>query len=292
MTVLRSLLFTPANHARRVEKALSLGADAVILDLEDAVAAAEKPASRQCVLDVRRNARRGRLYVRVNAFDTVWCHADLAAMVVDGVDGIMLPKVVAAWQVHAADWIIANLERAAGLTVGGIDLLPLIETAAGLSEIGPILRAAPRVRRVAFGAGDFCLDLGLRWSRDETELAPYRAAIVLASRAAGLEPPIDTVWTELRDADGFAASAVRGAALGFGGKLCIHPDQIAPAHAAFTPSEAEIAQAQRIVAAFNEAEARGLASIQLDGLFIDYPIADRANRVLARAAAAHGKDAT
>ncbi len=103
------------------------------------------------------------------------------------------------------------------------------------------------------------------------------------SRAAGLEPPLDTVWADLRDADGFIASAKHAAALGFQGKMCIHPDQVAPANAAFTPDEAAVAQAKRIVAAFDKAEARGLASIQLDGQFIDYPIVQRARRVLGAA---------
>lgn len=280
---MRSMLFAPGNHARRVEKALGLGADAVILDLEDAVARAEKVAAREPVRAARAASRRGRLYVRVNAMGTEWCLADLDAVVGPNLDGIILPKAEAAWQVLATDWIIGQLEATRGLPSGGIDLLPLIETGAGIEALPAIGRACPRVQQVAFGAGDFCLDLGLRWTRDETELAAYRAMIVSASRAAGLQAPIDTVWTRLDDPEGFRLSAERASNLGFGGKLCIHPDQIDPAHTAFTPNEAEVHQARRIVAAFAEAEAQGLASIQLDGVFIDYPIADRAQRLLARA---------
>jgi citrate lyase subunit beta/citryl-CoA lyase len=123
--------------------------------------------------------------------------------------------------------------------------------------------------------------MGLVWTRDETELLPYRGAIVLASRAAGLEPPLDTVWVDLQDPDGFRASAERVRGLGFQGKLCIHPDQVPVANAAFTPSEREVARARRIVAAFAEAEAAGSSSFQLDGQFVDYPILYQAQRVLA-----------
>jgi citrate lyase subunit beta/citryl-CoA lyase len=136
------------------------------------------------------------------------------------------------------------------------------------------------MKRLAFGAGDFTLDMGMVWTRSEGELMPHRAACVLESRAAGLEPPMDTVWADLRDAEGFIASAKHAASLGFQGKMCIHPDQIAPATAAFSPDEAAVVHAKRVVAAFDKAEAEGLASIQLDGQFIDYPIVQRARRVV------------
>jgi citrate lyase subunit beta/citryl-CoA lyase len=283
MAALRSLLFAPGNHARRVEKALTLEADGVILDLEDAVAIAEKAATRALVVDAFGKPRAGKLYVRVNALTTEWCFGDLTAVVQLGLDGIILPKTEDADQLRTADWLITNLERERGLPVGRIDLVPIIETALGISNVVRIAASGTRTRRLAFGAGDFTLDLGMVWSRDERELLPHRAACVVASRAAGIEPPLDTVWADLRDGEGFATSAKRAAALGFGGKMCIHPDQIAVTNAAFTPDEAAVAQARRVVAAFEEAEAKGLASIQLDGQFIDYPIVQRARQVLAQA---------
>nr|WP_294544952.1 CoA ester lyase [uncultured Rhodopila sp.] len=280
MTALRSLLFAPANHARRVEKALTLAADAVILDLEDAVAISEKAEARPLIIEALEKPRVGRLFVRVNALSTEWCYGDIVVAVRPGLDGIVLPKVEHAHELRTADWLIGNLEQARDLPRGTIDLIPIIETAVGVSNLPAICSAGTRVRRLAFGAGDFTLDMGMAWSRDETELLPYRAACVLASRAGGLEPPVDTVWADLRDNEGFVASARKAAALGFQGKLCIHPDQIVPANAAFTPDEAAVARARRIVAAFEKAEADGLASIQLDGQFIDYPIVQRARRVL------------
>jgi citrate lyase subunit beta / citryl-CoA lyase len=277
---MRSLLFAPGNHARRVEKALGLAAGGVILDLEDAVAVSEKAATRRTVVEAFGKPRTGALYVRVNGLTTDWCFADIEAIVRAGLDGIILPKVEHAHELRTADWLIANLERQRGLTVGGIDLTPIIETALGISNLAGICRSGARTKRLAFGAGDFTLDMGMVWTRSEAELLPHRAACVLESRAAGLQPPIDTVWADLRDNDGFVASARHAAALGFQGKMCIHPDQVAGANAAFTPDEATIARARKIVAAFDKAEAEGLASIQLEGQFIDYPIVQRARRVL------------
>ncbi len=282
---MRSFLFAPGNHARRVEKALTLPADAVILDLEDAVANTEKAATRPIVKAAFRQRRQGKLYVRVNALTTEWCYGDLTAIVQPGLDGIILPKVETAGQLRTADWLISQLERERSLPQGAIDLIPIIETALGISHLDHIAQSGTRVRQLAFGAGDYTLDMGMVWSRDELELLPARIAVVTASRAAGIDPPLDTVWADLRDPDGFARSAAHAAALGFQGKMCIHPDQIAVTNAAFSPSQAALDQARRVVAAFEQAEAQGLASIQLDGQFIDYPIVQRARHVLAQAGA-------
>jgi citrate lyase subunit beta / citryl-CoA lyase len=289
MRAIRSFLFAPGNHARRVEKALSLDADAVILDLDDAVATAEKPPTREAVAAALARDRRGLLYVRVNAIDTAFCYGDFVAIARPGLDGVILPKVESAAGIATADWLLAQLEREQGLAPGAIDLVPIIETARGLSRIDAILAAGTRVRRVAFGAGDFTLDTGMAWSRDEGELAAARAAIVTASRAAEIEPPFDTVWVDLGDAEGLEKSAQTALAMGFQGKMCIHPGQVAVVNRVFTPSDSEIGFAEKVVAAFARAEAEGSASLQLDGKFIDYPIVYRAQRVLARVAAIGGR---
>jgi citrate lyase subunit beta/citryl-CoA lyase len=277
---MRSLLFAPGNHARRAEKALGLPADGVILDLEDAVAVAEKIAARPAVVAAFSQPRTGKLYVRVNGLATAWCYGDILAVIQAGLDGIILPKVEHAHELCTADWLIGALEREREISVGTIDLIPIVETGLGIGNLTAICRSGTRIRRLAFGAGDFTLDMGMTWSRSEIELLPYRSACVLESRAAGLEAPLDTVWADLRDAEGFTASARHAASLGFQGKMCIHPDQIAEANAAFSPDDAAVAQARRIIAAFEKAEAEGSASIQLDGQFIDYPIVRRARRVL------------
>ena len=277
---LRSFLFAPGNHARRVEKALSLQADAVILDLEDAVATAEKRTTRDAVIAALTRPRRPLLYVRVNAVDTEFCYGDLAAIVRPGLDGIILPKVESAGGLATVDWLLAQIEREHGLVSRAIELIPIIETARGLNQIDAILASGTRVKRVAFGAGDFTLDVNMAWSRNEAELTYARAKIVTASRAAGIEAPLDMVWVDLADEEGLEASARTALGFGFQGKMCIHPNQIAVVNRVFTPSEAEIALAERVVAAFARAEAEGSAAIQLDGKFIDYPIVYRAQRVL------------
>ncbi len=280
MSVFRTFLFAPGNHPRRTEKALTLGADAVILDLEDACPAAEKVATRDVVVAALQRPRPGRGYVRVNPLSTAFGYGDIVRVVRPGVDGIVVPKIESADELKTAEWLVAQIEREQGMAPGALDILPILETGRGLAAAAAIAAAGTRVRRIAFGAGDFTLDMNIAWSREESEFHFYRSALVLASRAAGLERPVDTVWVRLQDPEGFAASAERARALGFGGKLCIHPDQVAVANAAFSPTAAEVAWAGRVVEAFAAAEAAGSASIQLDGQFIDYPIVYGAQRVL------------
>jgi citrate lyase subunit beta/citryl-CoA lyase len=283
--LLRSFLFAPGNHARRVEKALTLEADAVILDLEDAVATAEKVATRATIATALTQPRTGFLYVRVNAADTEFCYGDLVAVVRPGLDGIILPKVESPATLTTIDWVLRQIERERRVSEGAIDLIPIIETARGLTHLDAILATGTRVKRIAFGAGDFTLDVNMQWKRDEAELSYARAKIVTASRAAGLEAPLDTVWVDLQDAEALEASARAALAYGFQGKMCIHPNQVTVVNNVFTPSEEEVAFAERVVAAFEKAEAEGVASIQLDGKFIDYPIVYRAQRLLEKTAA-------
>jgi citrate lyase subunit beta/citryl-CoA lyase len=285
MAVFRSFLFAPGNHPRRVEKCLTLAADCVILDLEDAVAIAEKEATRAKVVAALQEPRHSAGYVRVNAYDSAFCYGDLKAVVRAGVDGIVLPKVESVAQLMSVDWLLAQLEQEQGLVVGAIDLMPIIETGKGLAAVEKIALARTRVKRLSFGAGDFTLDMGMRWTVQEVELDYARSRIVLASRAAELEAPVDTVFIHIGEVDALRASAERVQSMGFQGKLCIHPEQIEPVNTVFSPSAEALAKARVYVAAFDEAEAAGLASIQVDGYFIDYPIVAQARRTLAIAQA-------
>ena len=280
--IFRTMLFTPVNHARHVEKALSGPADAVILDLEDAVAVHEKPVARERLARVLVELRgtRPAVFVRVNALGTPFARADLDAAANAGVAGIVLPKVESSAQLATADWLIGQLEAERGLRPGSIELLPLIETAPGLTRIDEVANGCARVRRLTFGAGDFTLDTGMEWTPANEGVLWGRIRTVIASRAARLEAPIYTVFPDLADHAGFEAEARQARRLGFGGKLCLHPDQVELANAVFTPSESEVADANRVLEAFDRAEAGGSASIQLDGRFIDYPIAERARRVI------------
>ncbi len=283
MSVYRSFLFAPGNHPRRVEKALTLDADATILDLEDACPIAEKKATRAVVVAAYQKPRRCLGYVRVNAMSTEWGYGDIVAVVQKGVDGIILPKLETVDEIRAADWLISNLEHERGLPKGKFDIMPIIETGKGLANVRGICAAGTRVKRIAFGAGDFTLDMNITWSRAEMELLPYRSECVLASRAGGIEPPVDTVWVDIKDADGFRTSVQQIKSLGFQGKMCIYPDQVPVVNEMLAPSAAEVDWSRKVVAAFAEAEKAGSASIQLEGKFIDYPIVYRAERVIAMA---------
>ena len=288
MPLLRSLLFAPGNVARRVEKALSLEADAVIVDLEDSVAVSEKEATRKPVAEALSRPRKCLGYVRVNAPSSAFCYADLAATIHARVDGVLLPKVESAADLHAVDWLLAALERERGIAEGAIDLIPQIETAAGVQRIDRVIQARSlrpykgpwRVKRVAFGAADYGHELGLTVSLDEPELAEARSRIVLSSRAAGLEGPIDSPWFHFKEPEAFERALERSRRGGFQGRLCVHPDQVGPVNRAYMPSEEEIARAERIVAAFKDAESRGAAAIQVDGQMVDYPVAYRAQALL------------
>jgi citrate lyase subunit beta / citryl-CoA lyase len=280
MAIYRSLLFAPGNHPRRVAKALALDADAVILDLEDACPTAEKKATRALVVAACQRSRKSLGYVRVNATSTEFGYGDIVAVVAHGVDGIVLPKVESADEIKAVDWVISNLEQERGLAAGQFDVIPIVETGKGMANVRAIAAAGPRIKRIAFGAGDLTLDMNIEWSRVETELLPHRSECVLASRAAGIEAPLDTVWVDLTDAEGLRSSTGHVKSLGFQGKMCIHPDQVPEVNAIFSPSAAEVEWSRKVVRAFEAAEAAGSAAIQLEGKFIDYPIVYRARRVL------------
>lgn len=284
---LRTLLFAPAIHARHVEKALGGAADGVILDLEDAIAVAEKPAARQAARQAL--ASRGvsgaqQVYVRVNGLTTPFTYDDLREVVGPGLDGIILPKTESAAQLATVDWLLTQLERAAGLADGAIEIMPIIETAAGVARLTEIAGASQRVRRLNFGAGDFSLDTNMTWTAGHEGILWARIQLVIASRAAGLEAPLDTVYAQLTDDDGLRMEADQAKRLGFQGKACIHPRQVDVVNEVFTPSAADVAQARAIVDAFAEAEAQGVASIRIGGQFIDYPVAARAQRTLDLAA--------
>jgi citrate lyase subunit beta / citryl-CoA lyase len=287
--MIRSFLFTPANVPRRVEKSLTLAADAVILDLEDSVAPADKAPSRKAVRAALAKQRHCLLYVRVNAPATAYCYADLVETLAPGLDGVVVPKIESAADLHAIDWLMANLERERGIAEGSLDLMPQIETAAGVQRVDRIVQArslrpyrAPwRVKRVCFGAADYANDIGLSPTLDEPELADARARIVLASRAAGMENPIDSPWFHFKESEAFGRALERSRRGGFQGRCCVHPDQIASVNAAYLPTPPELAAAERIVAAFRDAESRGQAAIQVDGQMIDYPVAYRAQALLA-----------
>ena len=276
----RSYLFAPGNHERRVEKALGLGADVVILDLEDAVAISEKKSTRELINKTLEQPRNCAVFVRVNAYDTEFCYGDICSIVSENLDGIVLPKLERLEDLRSIDWLLGNLEQERGLPNGSIDLMPIIETAVGLVNIREIARADTRVKRLAFGGGDYTRDLGMEWTLKEDELLPVRSEMVLASRFGKLEPPVDTVFIHIKEHDAFRSSCSNILGLGFQGKMCIHPDQVPVTNETFTPDPEEVKWSQRVIDEFAKAEKAGIASIQIDGYFVDYPIVEKAQRTV------------
>jgi citrate lyase subunit beta/citryl-CoA lyase len=259
----RSYLFVPADRPERFDKACAAGADAVIVDLEDAVPAAGKVAARAAL--AAWVSPRQPVLVRINALDTTWFRDDLKLCSLPGVAGIVLPKA----ENEAA---LATLAGA-----GAAAILPLIETGLGLWNAAALARQ-PRVTRLVFGSIDFSLDLNIQEGYET--LLHARSQLVLASRVAGVAAPVDGVTVSFDDPERVQADTLRARALGFGGKLCIHPKQVAPVHQAFAPTEEQLAWAGRVVAAFDAAQG-GAAAV--DGRMIDRPVILIAQQMLEEA---------
>lgn len=263
VTHARSLLFVPGDRSDRFAKAASSGADLVVCDLEDAVAPGNKDAAREEVVRWLREG--GTAAVRVNALDTPWYADDCAALAgLAGLAAVMVPK---------AEDSQALGELAAGR--GGAPIIALVETALGLHHAHG-LAAVPGVARLAFGAVDFALDTGC--ADDDVALLHARSSLVVASRAAGVAQPVDGVTLALDDPEAVRVDAVRARRLGFAGKLCVHPRQVAAVNAAFSPSPEEVDHARRVVAAAGN----GAAS-RVDGQLVDVPVLERSRRVLREA---------
>ena len=276
--LLRSMLFVPADRPAMVQKALASQADAVIVDLEDAVAVAHKPMARAQLAEALPDTRQRPVYIRVNGPTTPWCLADLTEVAALGVDGVLIPKVESPADVHAVEWALGQLEDHHHTALA---VILILETGAGIARAAAIMAAAQRARRVNFGAGDTAQDLTLEIGADEAEITTYRALVVAQSRAQGFFPPLDSVFADFRDLDGLRASCQRARRMGFAGKLCIHPQQIAIINEVFTPSDRAVEAAQRIVSAFAEAEAQGTGAIEVDGKLVDAPIVEQARQLIA-----------
>lgn len=263
----KTFLFVPANRPERIDKALATGADAVIVDLEDAVAPDAKDAARAALAAWLRTAAKPVL-VRVNAAETPWHLDDLEICRHPMAAALVLPKAESA----------AGMERAHGIT--GKPIFPIVESALGLHRLSEIA-GAKGCARLMFGKLDLAIDLGLEQGEEDSEevvFQAYRGQLVLASRVAGLRSPIDGVFTALDDGAGLAAYARRARRDGFGAMLLIHPRQVPQVAMALAPTAEEIAWARRVLTV--AAEARGSAAV-VDGRMIDAPVMARAARMLA-----------
>jgi citrate lyase subunit beta/citryl-CoA lyase len=290
MTIpIRTALFVPGNRPDRIEKAFGTRADAIIIDLEDSVPLAEKESSRPHVREKAAQFGDRMILVRTNALGSDFIKGDLDEAIGEGVDGIILPKAEKADDISKINTLLMEVEENRSLPKGTIRVFPLIESAAAVQHIYDIvsIRTKPdRIYTVMFGAADYTLDMGIEMTMAGNELFYARSRIAIACRAAGVAPPVDTPFMiDLKNTEALISDAGRAKALGFQGKLVIHPNQVDPCNNIFSPRPDEIKKAEKIVQAFKEAEAAGMAAIQLEGKFIDYPVVKRSKDILALAAA-------
>ena len=287
----RSIHFVPGGSERMFRKALEAPADALILDLEDSVTPENKESARAAVCEWLREADFGgrQKLARINPLASTWGAADIAAVAGCGPDGIVVPKAESRRDVEAVDELIGKAEARAGTAQGAVKMLPIgTETPASVFHL-PEMAAHPRVDGMTWGAEDLSAELGASMIRGENGgylevFALARSLALLAAAGAGKQP-IDAVYPDIRDLDGLREDCERGAAMGFTGKLTIHPDQIEIVNEAFTPGEAEIAEARELLALAEEQRRQGRIAFRFKGRMADVPHLKRAGRILARAGA-------
>jgi citrate lyase subunit beta/citryl-CoA lyase len=295
---MRSLLFVPGDSARKLEKGLGSGADALLVDLEDSVALSAKEAARKASAEflaaARKESNRPRLFVRVNGLTTGLIDADLEAVMAPGLDGIMLPKTVGGIDVSHLGAKLAVREAEYGLEDGATRIIAIAtENARGVFALGTLAGASHRLAGVAWGGEDLAADVGAEVNRgaDGLYTDPYRIArsLTLFAAAAAEVDAIDSVYTNFRDTDGLAAECRDAARDGFVAKMAIHPGQVPVINEAFTPSGEALAHAREIVAAF--AQDPGAGVVGIGGRMIDRPHLKQAERLLARAGRRSGAGA-
>jgi citrate lyase subunit beta / citryl-CoA lyase len=273
----RSVLFMPGSNARAMEKAKGLAADAVILDLEDAVAPDRKDAARKQVCDAVKAKSFGRreVIVRINALDTEWGEHDALAAAEAGPDAILVPKISSARDLHRVEH---RLEHAASNAA----LWAMVETSRAILDISGIAGAGGRLACLVMGTNDLLKEMRGRPQPDRQNLTAALSLSVLAARVHGLAA-IDGVYNDFHDEEGFAAQCRQGLAFGFDGKTLIHPDQIHACNAIFTPSPDEVEAARRIIAAFASPENAGKGALQIGGRMVERLHAEDARRIVALA---------
>ena len=284
MDVKRTWMFVPGHAQRFIDKAVSLRCDVTMLDLEDGVTPAEKPAARELIAEALGRPKEPggpARFVRTNAVGGEHAEADLRAAVRPGLEGLVLPKVESAEEVQTITAYLDGREAEVGLERGSVALVAAIETPRGLFNALAIADSSPRLVALMFGAEDYGWELGLPALREEeaAELIHARSTIVAAARAAHVQP-IDAVWPDLGDEEGLRRDIGKARRLGFSGKALFHPSQIDAINAAFAPTPEEIDYAERLTGAFDAAFARGEGSIAFEGRLVDRPIAERARATL------------
>ncbi len=284
MELIRSLVFVPGNRANMLERAKDFQADIIMVDLEDSVPPEEKVNARDMAIDWVPTLRAlgHRVMVRVNSLDTGLTRDELTAVVSLDLAGISLGKVESSQDVRDVDRMLKSLETAAGIEPGQVKIIPWIENARALVDAYQIATASDRIVGVAFGGEDYTDDMGLERTDTGEEIYFPRATVAVAARAARVAS-LDSPYVRFRDPDGLKDDAGQARKLGFTGKFAFHPAQIEIINEVFSPSEEELVYARKVVDAWNQAEAQGRGSADLDGRMIDVPVIKRAQNLLALA---------
>jgi citrate lyase subunit beta/citryl-CoA lyase len=282
--MLRSMLFLPGNNPNMLINGNCLGADAVIFDLEDAVAPAEKTAARVLVRNTMRYMDFGSCgrIVRINSVDTPYWQKDLDLIMPCKPDLILLPKTSSAWEAQEADRYMTALEEKLGFEPNTVGLMPLIETAMGVENSFAIATAAKRVKALFLGAEDLTADLRCKRTKEGREIEYARTRLVVAARAANIDV-FDTPFTDVNDDEGIVVDAELAKALGFSGKASISPRHVEVINRVFSPTMAEIDYAYEVIEAIRIAKEQGKGAIALRGKMIDAPIVARAERTISMA---------
>ncbi|HRE49003.1 MAG TPA: CoA ester lyase [Aggregatilineales bacterium] len=282
--VRRALLFTPGDDLKKIQKGATLGADSLILDMEDGVALNRKQAARATIHEAFRtvNFGWGERLVRINPLDSPFGRDDLLSVLPFNPDGIIIPKVDSADDVREVSLLIRQHEKYSGIAVGTIRILVFVETALGIVNLKEIAASDSRLDGLMFGAEDYVGSIGAARTKAGWEVFYARSAVVAHAAAYDLQA-IDTIFADLNDMDALTEDCRLAAGMGYSGKLAIHPKQIAPILSAFTPSAEEVAKAQRLVDAFHANQEAGAGVFALDGKMVDMPMLRAAERVLARA---------
>jgi citrate lyase subunit beta/citryl-CoA lyase len=278
------MLYLPGNNPNMLTRGYLFGADGLVLDLEDSVSVNEKDSARILVREILKRGAFGEceVTVRINGLDTAFWRDDVAAIVPHGVHGVRVPKVESVGTIKALDEELSSVESAASLPAGVTKIFCLLETALGVWRAYDIASASPRVTAIIPGGEDLTADLRTNRSASGVELEWTRRMLIVAARAAGVDA-LDTVYPRITDDEGLRREAEFIKQLGYDGKSVIHPNQIPIVHEVFTPSEAEIEKARKIVSAAKDATRRGLGAISVDGRMVDLPVVRRAEFTLARA---------
>lgn len=282
MRIMRSWMFVPGHQQRMIDKAYGLKLDVAMFDLEDGVPPAEKDTARAMMAEtLARSSERLRRFVRIHPVGTRDIEADLSAVIRPGLDGLTLTKVHCPEDVSQVSAILAEREEQAGLEGESVRLLATIESARGLIQAPAIAASSPRLVGLMFGAEDFAMDLGLFNVRqgEASDFLYARSALAVAAASEGLQA-IDRVYLDIRNPAGLEKDTQVARDLGFTGKALIHPAQIEVVEKVFHPTEVEVVHAQRVVAAFEAAEAAGAGAVAVDGQMVDLPVVERARRVL------------